>query len=405
MKVLHIEDRKENRTLVRKVLESKGHVVHDAVDGLHGLELARHLSVDLILVDINIPSMNGYEVVTRLKADPEVSPSPIVAITAEGDRDRALALGFDGFIAKPIRATTFEVQITEYVDGYRETVEDSVRSLHLEQHTHELVNRLESRVRELEKVNGRLREVDRLKLAVLRNVSHELATPMTPICGYLKMLQGEELGPVTPGQSKVLERMEHSTLRLQKMIDNLLAATRFASGSRALETECFSPEDLIAVSVDECQAQADEKQVSIEVLHTVSLVVFADRAQCQAAITHLLENAIKFGPVKGLIQIRSWTETVNQDAQKNWVLSISDEGPGIPVDEREHVVQPFYQSDSSPTRLHGGAGLGLAIASRAAASHGGSLMIREADHGGGLVIYRIPLQPGSPYDHQSSGAS
>ena len=81
MRVLHIEDRRENRLLVRKVLESKGHVVHEAADGLLGIELARQLVTDIILVDI--PAMNGYEVVTCLKADSSIRDVPIVAITAE----------------------------------------------------------------------------------------------------------------------------------------------------------------------------------------------------------------------------------------------------------------------------------------------------------------------------------
>ena len=85
------------------------------------------------------------------------------------------------------------MQLADYVHGHRETVDDSVRSNHLMQHSQELVDRLESRVRELERLNGRLREVDRLKLAVLR-MSHELSTPMTPIMGYLGMFQGGSLG-------------------------------------------------------------------------------------------------------------------------------------------------------------------------------------------------------------------
>ena len=184
MKVLHIEDRRENRLLVRKLLESRGWTVVDAGDGLIGLELARKTDPALILVDINIPGLDGYEVVSRLKGDSAFNRVPVVAITAEGDRDRALALGFDGFIAKPIRLATFVGELQAFLGGKREAVDEDQRAAHLLDHGRKVVDRLEAKVRELTRANDRLREVDRLKMEVLRNVSHELSTPMTPLLGY-----------------------------------------------------------------------------------------------------------------------------------------------------------------------------------------------------------------------------
>ena len=117
MNVLHIEDRRENRLLVRKLLEAKGFSVTDAADGLTGVELARTTSPDLILVDINIPGLDGYQVVTRLRGEPRLAKTPIVAITAEGDRGRALSLGFDGFISKPIKMASFVNQLRGFLAG------------------------------------------------------------------------------------------------------------------------------------------------------------------------------------------------------------------------------------------------------------------------------------------------
>ncbi|MEE2757876.1 MAG: response regulator, partial [Myxococcota bacterium] len=188
MKLLHIEDRPENRLLVRKLLESKGHQVTDAADGLLGLELARVGDFDLILVDINIPNLNGYEVVTRLRSDRQLDSVPVVAITAEGDREHAIALGFDGFIAKPIKMASFEQELHAIASGRIEELDVTTRLGHLRKHSQMVVDRLETRVRELEEANERLKDIDRLKMEVLRNVSHELSTPMTPLVGYLKML-------------------------------------------------------------------------------------------------------------------------------------------------------------------------------------------------------------------------
>ncbi len=84
MKIVHIEDRRENRILVRKLLEAAGHEVIDAVDGVTGIDLATSVSPDLVLVDINLPGLDGYEVVTKLRGQPALSETPIVAVTAEG---------------------------------------------------------------------------------------------------------------------------------------------------------------------------------------------------------------------------------------------------------------------------------------------------------------------------------
>ena len=249
-RILHIEDRRENRLLVRKLLEVHGFEVTDAVDGLTGLEMAREIRPDLVLLDINIPSLDGYEVVTRLKGDPTLAATPVVAITAEGDRDRSIALGFDGFISKPIRMVSFADELGAFLGGHRETIDDSRRAEHLEDHTRRVVDRLEAKVRELEAANTRLREVDRLKLEVLRNVSHELATPMTPLMGYVKMLGAGELGPISEPQRQVIERMGGSLRRLEKQIDNLLNTTRFATGAVSLDRGVVDVEGIVRTAVE-----------------------------------------------------------------------------------------------------------------------------------------------------------
>ena len=103
-KVLHIEDDPANRLLVRKLLKPAGFEVIDAVDGLDGIRKARTEVPDLVLVDIAIPGLDGYEVTLRLRAEPELKDVPIVAITAEGNRSTSLAVGCDGFLQKPIDA-------------------------------------------------------------------------------------------------------------------------------------------------------------------------------------------------------------------------------------------------------------------------------------------------------------
>ncbi len=116
--ILYIEDNPENRLLVRRVLESEGYTVVEATDGPAGLEAARQSPPDLILLDINLPEIDGYQMVGRLRSVPGLSTVPIIALTANvmrGDRERTLAAGCDGYIQKPIDVDTLPAQIASYL--------------------------------------------------------------------------------------------------------------------------------------------------------------------------------------------------------------------------------------------------------------------------------------------------
>jgi CheY-like chemotaxis protein len=118
-KILHIEDDPANRLLVRKLLSPAGFEVVDATDGIDGIRKALAERPDLVLVDIAIPGLDGYEVTLRLRAEPTLRGVPIVAITAEGNRDTSLAVGCDGYLQKPIDARSFADKVLGYLKGLR----------------------------------------------------------------------------------------------------------------------------------------------------------------------------------------------------------------------------------------------------------------------------------------------
>src|SRR5882672_9549195 len=130
-RILHIEDDPGNRLLVRKLLQAAGHTVTEAVDGLEGVQLAISERPDLVLVDLNLPGLDGYEVTLRLRGEAALAGVPIVAITAEGDRDTSLAVGCDGFLQKPIDARSFSQVIQRYLKGAKEVGAPGARSARL----------------------------------------------------------------------------------------------------------------------------------------------------------------------------------------------------------------------------------------------------------------------------------
>jgi two-component system cell cycle response regulator DivK len=120
--VLYVEDDFQNRVLVRRVLEASGFTVIEAENGFRGMELAKDLLPDLILMDINLPEMDGYEVTSRLKTVTSLANVPIVAMTAnvmKGDREKTLAAGCDGYIQKPIDVDSLPQQIRQFINARR----------------------------------------------------------------------------------------------------------------------------------------------------------------------------------------------------------------------------------------------------------------------------------------------
>ena len=155
-KILYVEDNRENRMLVRAVLEAAGYTIVEAEDGLAGIEAAVREQPALILLDINLPGVDGYEIVAILKSFPNLASTPVIAVTAyamQGDRQRTLVAGCDGYIQKPIDVDTFPRQVAEFLAGKRERIESREEGVYLRELNQRLVYRLLNQVEELKRLN------------------------------------------------------------------------------------------------------------------------------------------------------------------------------------------------------------------------------------------------------------
>src|SRR5437773_8546601 len=155
-KILYIEDNRENRMLVRAVLEASGYTIVEAEDGLAGIEAAIREEPALILLDINLPGVDGYEIVAILKSFPNLASTPVIAVTAyamQGDRQRTLVAGCDGYLQKPINVDAFPRQVAEFLGGKRERVEGREEGIYLRELNQRLVYRLLNQVEELKRLN------------------------------------------------------------------------------------------------------------------------------------------------------------------------------------------------------------------------------------------------------------
>src|SRR3954447_19144324 len=368
-KILHIEDDPANRLLVRKLLTPAGFEVTDAADGLEGIRLALQQRPDLVLVDISIPGLDGYEVTLRLRSEPQLRGMPIVAITAEGDRDTSLAVGCDGFLQKPIDARSFAEKLRGYLDGWRETTNPDATGQRLRLQSQRIVSHLEAKVAELSGMNQRLLEVDQAKKEFYRNISHELATPMTPIVGYLKLLVDGELGELETPQRKALRAMDDCVQRLRRLIDSLLDVTALETGKMRFAYGDYDLTDVVRSAISRQPAFDDGRmRLVADLPKRGTLTGSGDVERLGRAIDQLLDNATKFTPTGGTVGVRA-----RRLASGHLEVCIADTGPGISSKKARRLFEPFYQVDGSPTRSHGGTGIGLAIVRGVAHGHGGDV--------------------------------
>lgn len=391
--ILHIEDDPQSLLLVRKLLHAGGHRVIETSSGLEGARLAGEVKPDLVLVDINIPDLDGYEVAMLLRN--RIPSVPIVAITAEGDRAQSLALGCDGFFLKPIDVRQFPRQIGEFLAGHRERTDRDPSQI-LRSQSQRVAEHLETKVRELLDANQRLIDAERLRKEFYRNVTHELATPLTPIVGYVNLLANEELGALTAPQKKALVAINDSVKRLRNTIDSLLDVTQLETGQMRFQFANYDLAEVLRSTIAAMRIGFEQKGVRLDAsIPTASVPALGDAERIRRSVNHILDNAKKFTPAGGAAAIELRINASSCD------VLLVDSGPGVKPELLPRIWEPFFQADGSTRRQHEGAGIGLAVVRRVVEAHGGTVSAENSSkevvagqtYGGLLIRLQIARAP------------
>jgi signal transduction histidine kinase len=249
------------------------------------------------------------------------------------------------------------------------------------------INRsLDVKLEEVSQANIALSEANRLKSEFLANVSHELRTPLNSIIGFAELLaeiaksQGHERG------AKYSENILNSGRGLLIIINDLLDLAKIEAGKVVMHIDKTSAsvicEDLLRLTAPPTDSK--NLQVQLEIAQDIPLLE-TDGGKLQQILHNLLSNAIKFTPSGG--QIRIEAEMTSDDS---FAVSVMDNGPGISKEDQEHIFDKFTQVDTSPTRPHGGAGLGLAIAKELATLLGGEITLTSELGKGSAFTLIIP---------------
>ena len=278
----------------------------------------------------------------------------------------------------------------EMVD--RETIDRAITSQIIELHAalqeanRNLEKRVSERTAELRQALGRLQELNTLKTNLISNVSHELRTPLAHVKGYVELLEEQELGKLTPEQAKAVSVISRATLRLEHLIEDLIAFSTASREGLALDLRPAQLAQLAEAVLERSKDKAALEGVSVQIAVDRGLPpVQADLDKLSWVLYQLVDNGIKFTPAGGRVKL--WAQQVDRFV----TVAVSDTGIGIPSGKLEEIFEPFHQLDGSPTRRHGGTGLGLALVKQIVSAHGASIQVESTENSGSTFRFDLPL--------------
>jgi signal transduction histidine kinase len=267
----------------------------------------------------------------------------------------------------------------------RDTTERHMAEERLRKVQEDYTQRLAEANSELEMTNRELERANRLKSEFLASMSHELRTPLHTIIGFSELL-GEQLeGPLTEKQQRFVQHIHKDSLHLLELINDVLDISKIEADRLELRPEAFDFTALIAESLASVRSLAEAKSQNLETATDVPTAVDADRLRIKQILVNLLSNAIKFTPEGGRIGLDARV----QDSFV--VVSISDTGVGIPLEEHESIFDKFHQVGATTKGVREGTGLGLAITKRLVEQHGGSIWVKSKPDQGSTFSFTLPM--------------
>jgi len=244
---------------------------------------------------------------------------------------------------------------------------------------------LEEANKRLADVNEELKGIDMLKTDFLQTISHELRSPLSPILGYLDLMQEGKAGELTPKQKSMLGEMHTCGRNMQLLVDEMLEVVSIEAGNLVLNFEDLDLHLILEQSINEIRRYVAEKKIEMVArIPSDPLWLMGDVRRLTDIFTHLLRNAVKFNNQGGKITV----EVLNRD---NGVeVIVSDTGIGIPREKLDRIFGLFYQVDSSSTRHHEGVGLGLYLVKRLVDLHSGAITVESEEGVGTRFSIFIP---------------
>ena len=372
MKVLIVDDNTKIMAIAEVHLKKEGLEVLCVEDGKSALKSARQEKPDLILLDVDMPDMSGFEVCQVLKDDAELVMIPVVFLTAADDNEsrvRGLDLGAVDYVTKPF--DSFELRARVRAALRTKQLQDQLATMNLE-----LEERVDQRTEEIKQL---LEQKD----AFVNQLSHDLKTPLTPLVALLPMV-AERTEDVE--SKKMLDLIMNNVDYMRNLTERTLQLAQLNSPEVSLRVEKVDLASEIRNTIESLSSVFKENGIEIVNNTTTPLDIEADRMLIKELIHNLVSNTIKYTNGDGVVTFGSFLKDDNVE------ISIKDTGIGMTIEQQKRIFEEFYKADDSRTD-RSSTGLGLTICKRIVENHGGSIRAESQGSGHGTSVhFTLPIR-------------
>ncbi len=359
--ILVVDDTPANLKLLSEMLESCGYEVRPAPDGPLALRAAASEPPDLILLDISMPEMDGYEVCTRLKEQDELKNIPVIFISALAetlDKVKAFGVGGVDYVTKPFQFEEVQARVEAHL---------SLRRLRVD---------LERRYEELQQ----LREAqDNLT----RMIVHDMGSPLFGVMGCLDLLEPSANTKLNEEEQEYVSEAQRSTSTLLEMVQALRDVIQLETGEMPLNVRDAELGAIVDAALETLGALAAGRKLEVDKPH-VPVPVRCDPSIIRRVVANLVANALNVTPKQGTVRVALSNEDNAPTA------SVKDAGPGIPAEFREKVFEKFGQVEVHQQRKKYSTGLGLTFCKLAIEAHGGTIGVESELGKGSEFWFELP---------------
>ncbi|MCW8931481.1 MAG: hybrid sensor histidine kinase/response regulator [Gammaproteobacteria bacterium] len=361
MKVLLVDDTAANLDVLSKTLSSENYEIALAQSGEQALKTATYFHPDLILLDIMMPGMDGYETSRQLKANAATSEIPIIFITAKSaieDIIKGFEYGCVDYIVKPFQQTEVCARVKTHL--------------------------------QLQSAKKSLVELNQQKNRLLGIAAHDIRGPLAGIQANLEIVKDFELKLSDEKKSECIDIAYSTSNQLLTLVNDLLDASVIATGELRVQIDSGDLKELIDQRLNLYHMQAKIKHITLSADLSVNPQVLMDKNRITQVIDNLINNAIKFTDSNKSIHVR--LEIIKDFA----ITSVIDEGSGFSKEEQEYIFSDVNKLDHPPTAGEKSTCLGLAIARKIITSHNGELFLKSHPGKGSQFSFSLPLDTHNP---------
>ncbi len=374
--ILVVDDQPINLKVIASVL-SKEYSLNIANNGVNALKMLEKETPDLILLDIMMPEMDGFDVCKRIKENEKTKDIPIIFLTAKTDIED-IVKGFDygaaDYITKPFNPTEMKVRVTNHLNLY-----------HAKNDLKQMYQRLLSSQEALKRANQQLEQSNKEKDKFFSIIAHDLKSPFNGILGLSEMLRDDARILDTVEIAKLAGLIHSSTKQTFELLKNLLEWARMQQGRIPFDPKSFLLNNLVSSEIKGLMYVANQKNIGLIDGLNENIMLTADENMIRTVLRNLIANAIKFTPKNGKIKITA--EVGNNQVE----VSVSDTGIGMSAETVEKLFKIETSFTKPGTENETGTGLGLLLCKEFIEKHNGGIRVTSKVGKGSDFIFTIPV--------------